>query len=423
MMFCFARLTIACVSMGLLLAVPARAAPDEAGPLTLPQAIAAAKARNPSLAASAYELRASDAHRSQVALRLNPELSLELEDFAGSGAMSGADSLQTTLSLSQAIELGGKRQHRMDVAQFGSELIAVEQQARELDVLADVTRRFINVVANQEQLTLAHATTELAERTVAAIALRVQAARSPQAELSRAQLALTRARIDARQAESALSGARYSLAALWGSTEPRFAAAQADLYRLTTLESLLAIQARLARTPDITRFASEARLRDAQSQLAQAQARPSLSFSIGVRRFEATDDTALVAGFSMPLPIANRNRGEIEEARLRREQSHAEEVAARVRIQATLSALYEQITASREQLNTLRSEAVPQAQAAFEQTQYGYERGRFSYLELASAQHELLVLQGAVIQAAADYHRLSAEIERLTSAPVVASPQ
>jgi cobalt-zinc-cadmium efflux system outer membrane protein len=270
---------------------------------------------------------------------------------------------------------------------------------------------------------LARSTAELARNSVDAISLRVQAARSPQAELSRAQLALTRANIDVRQAEGALSSARYSLAAFWGSTSPQFETAQADLYALATLESLSSIQSRLASTPDITRFASEARLREAQWQLAQAQARPSLTVSVGVRRFEATGDNALVAGISMPLPFANRNRGEIAEARVRREQSQAEERAARVRIQATVSALYAQIAAGREQLTVLRSDAVPQAQAALEQTQYGYERGRFSYLELASAQQELFALRGAVIQAAADYHRLAAEIERLTSAPIVASPQ
>jgi cobalt-zinc-cadmium efflux system outer membrane protein len=301
-------------------------------------------------------------------------------------------------------------------------LIAIDQQARELDVLADVTRRFIEVVAAQEQLALASTTKEVAEKTVAAITERVQTARTPQAELSRAQLQLIRARIEVQQVASALHGARHALAALWGSTAPRFAAAQADLYAVGALESLPVIQARLANTPDLTRFASEARLREAQWQLAQSQARPSLTVSVGVRRFEATDDTALVAGISMPLPFANRNRGEIAEAQLRREQSRADETAARVRIQATLAALYAHIEAQREELGVLQSEALPQAQAAWEQTRYGYERGRFSYLELAAAQQELLALRGAVIQSAADYHRLSAEMERLIGAPIVASP-
>jgi cobalt-zinc-cadmium efflux system outer membrane protein len=81
--------------------------------------------------------------------------------------------------------------------------------------------------------------------------------------------------------------------------------------------------------------------------------------------------------------------------------------------------LYQQLLASRTGLQ-LRKDALPQAQQALDQTQYGYERGRFSYLELATAQQDLLDLRAALIEAAADYHRELAEIERLTNEPVAA---
>ena len=85
------------------------------------------------------------------------------------------------------------------------------------------------------------------------------------------------------------------------------------------------------RNPDITRFASQARLREAELRLAQAQARPNLAFSVGVRRLEESSDNALVAGFSMPLPVFDRNQGAIREARVRRAQSDAELQAALTR--------------------------------------------------------------------------------------------
>ena len=69
-------------------------------------------------------------------------------------------------------------------------------------------------------------------------------------------------------------------------------------------------------------------------------------------------------------------------------------------------------------METLRAAALPQAQQALDQTQFGYDRGRFSYLELATAQQELLNLRASVIEAAADYHLTLAEIERLTGEPV-----
>ena len=70
----------------------------------------------------------------------------------------------------------------------------------------------------------------------------------------------------------------------------------------------------------------------------------------------------------------------------------------------------------------MRTTVIPQAQAALEQTRYGYERGRFSYLELGTAQQELLEVQKAAIDAAARYHQNLAEIERLTGEPLANLP-
>jgi cobalt-zinc-cadmium efflux system outer membrane protein len=159
-------------------------------------------------------------------------------------------------------------------------------------------------------------------------------------------------------------------------------------------------------------------LRDAELRLAQAQARPNIALSLGIRRFEESGDSALVAGFSMPLAIHDRNQGAIREARVRRLQSEAELEAARVRARGTLFALYQEMRAARERAEALRNEAVPQARTALEQTQDGYQRGRFSFLELITSQQDLLGLREAAIDAAADYHRLLAELERITSEPL-----
>lgn len=388
------------------------------GELTLAQAIETALRRNPELLASRYELTAAQARILQAGLRLNPELDLEFENFAGSGAANGVDALETTLSLSQVIELGGKRGLRRSVAEADSDLIGLEQRARQLDVLAEVTRRFIDVVAAQERTRFAAEASRLAQQTLDAIAARVEAARAPIAEASRARIAVTRALIEERQATTALRSARYALASMWGSTEPVFTAANADLFAFESVEQFAALMAQIERNPDITRFASQSRLREAELRLAQAQARPNLAFSLGVRRFEESNDNALVAGFSMPLPVFDRNQGAIREARVRRAQTDAELQAALTRARGTLYAVYQEMATARERAESLRNEAVPQAQTALEQTQSGYERGRFSFLELLTAQQELLALRAAAIDAAADYHQLLAELERVTSEPL-----
>ncbi|MGD9597558.1 MAG: TolC family protein [Steroidobacteraceae bacterium] len=421
----FARALAACAGMcltglgGALHAAGGDATRDESrAALTLERAVELAMRRNPELAASVFELTAGQARVAQAALRANPELALEFENFAGSGAAHGTDALETTLSLSQVIELGGKRGRRVGAARAAFDLVGVEQQARQLDVLAQVTTRFIDVVALQERVRFAGHSRDLAQRTLDAIAARVTAGRTPEAERSRARIALLRVEIDERQAHSALRGARRALASLWGEAEPRFGTARADLYALPPVAPLAELEARIGRNPDIARFASEARLREAELALARAGARPNLALGLGVRRLGETSDTALVAGFSMALPAFGRNQGTIREAEARISQSTAAREAALIRVRSTLFGLYEQMVAVRDRGDALRDRAVPQARIALEQTRYGYDRGRFSFLELVTAQQELLELEAAAIDAATDYHRLLAELERITSEPL-----
>jgi cobalt-zinc-cadmium efflux system outer membrane protein len=267
---------------------------------------------------------------------------------------------------------------------------------------------------------LAASTREIAQRTVDAITARVQAARSPEAERSRARIVLTRAAIEEEQAQSELRSARLALAALWGSTDPAFTGTQADLFALEPVEPFERLVEHLERNPDFARFASEGRLREAELRLARAQTRPNLTFGAGVRRLNAGSDTALVAGFSMPLPVFDRNQGAIREAEARLAQNGAARRAAFLRARATVFGLYQELMASRNRLQTLRTDALAQAQQALEQTQSGYERGRFSYLELATAQQDVLEIRAATIEAAADAHRVLAEIERLTGEPLAA---
>jgi len=402
---------------------PVGAAAEPVGDLTLSRAIEAAIARNPNLAVSEFDLRAAEARITQARVRPNPQLSVELENFAGTGAVKGVDALESTLSLSQVVELGGKRLLRTEAAERDRDAVTTERQAQQLDVLAEVTQRFVELIAAQDRLTLAISTRELAQRTLDAINARVQAARSPELERSRARIALTRAQLEEQQAQSELRGVRQAIAALWGSSAPAFGTATGDLFSLGAVATFEDLIRRLDRNPDFLRFASETRLREAELKLARAQARPDLTLGVGVRRFEEGSDHALVAGFSLPLPVFDRQQGNIREAEARLRQTDAKRNAAFLRAQSAVYRLYQEMQASRARVETLRNEALPQAQQALDQTQFGYDRGRFSYLELATAQQEMLELRAAIIDAAADYHRVLAEIERLTGESLSAAGQ
>lgn len=397
------------------------AAAEPATALSLREAVGLALQRNPDLQMLGFETRVQDAQTRLAGQRPQPQLTVELEDFAGSGPFKGMESAQTTLSLSQILELGGKRGRRMDAARAGLELLSIEQQARALDVLAEVSRRFIHVAADQDHLQLTLTATGLAQQTVAAVQARVAAAKSPEAELHRARITLARAEVAQEHAEHELLSSRRKLAAMWGDTQLAAESVSADLYALPEPGDFDDLLARLQKNPDFTRFASQARLRDAEIRLAQSRRRGDVQLSAGARRLQATSDHAFVAGISIPLFSGHQAEAAIAEAEARRDMTAAEKHAALIKAQAQLFDLHQELKHAITETGLLRDKVLPEMDEALRATQYAYERGRYSYLEWVEAQREFIDVRRSLIEAAANAHNFSTEIERLTGEPLAAN--
>jgi len=391
--------------------------------LTLASAIEQTMASNPELRVYTPRLAGARARTAQAALKPPLELQAEVQDAFGTGNASGFDIAETTFALSQVVELGGKRESRMDAAAASTSLTQAERAAAELDVLAEVTRRFIHVASDQEHLALTMRATVLAEENVTAAAARVAAARAPDVELRRARVTRARVGVEQEHAEHELLTSKRKLAAMWGDTDARFDRVGADLYALPPSEGYEALVAKLATNPDFARFASEERLRDAELRIAEAHAKTDLTWRAGVRILSETNDEALVFGVTMPLNASRRARNDIAVARAEREQTTAERDAHRVRAEAELFELFQELRHAITEAQMLRTTVLPEMEAALEDTRYAYERGRYSYLEWVDAQRELVDVQRALIDASTNAHLYRTEIERLTGEPLASAEE
>ena len=400
--------------------------PAAAAELTLERVVRAALARNPSLRAFPIARRAGEARVERAALDPAFEVAVEVENFLGTGEARGLQGMDATFSLSRVLELGGKRDARVSAASAELDSVAVDRQAAELDVLTEVTRRFIDVAEAQARVDLARAAERLASSTVGASRRRVEAGKAPPAELDRAEIALQRARLDSARADRQLSTAMRQLAASWGERDAvldgmPMGRVRADLYAMPALQDFETLRLAWANTPDALRFASAARLREAELRLAATQRRPDLAFSVGVRRLEATNDAALVASVSMPIGSSGRARGLVAEAQANRDRVEVEREVAEVQALAALQALHAELAQTMTEVGALRDVVLPRTGEALSETEYAYQRGRYSFLELIDAQREFLATRATLIEESAHVHRLRAEIERLTRAPIDAA--
>ena len=409
---------LACVIVAGSLGRPVCAAAES---ITLEEAIALAFARSPALAAQAMEAKAADARVGQVGVRPNPEIEVELEDFGGQSTLREFQSAQITVRLAQTLELGGKRGKRKQAESLSSGLASLDYEWQRRMLVRDVTRRFVAVLAAQERLVLGREIFELQQGVETAVVKRVAAGKDPPLEETRVQVELAEAELDLRSAERELELARRGLVTTWGAAEADFEYAVPLESRIRPPEDRDGLQAGLSENPLMSRWTVEEERAQAELSLAKAQRIPDLTLFGGVRHLWEGDEQAFVAGFAIPFPLFDRNRGGVQEAGLLASAATAERRAAEARLRLELDEAYAGLTGAFAALMALNEDIVPAAERTFETALAGYRNGKYEYLMVLDAQRTLFGVRARQVEAREDYFRAWADVQLLVG-PSPAAP-
>jgi cobalt-zinc-cadmium efflux system outer membrane protein len=383
--------------------------------LSLKKAITQTLEQNPRLYQYSFIKDDYSAQRQTQSLRPVIELGLEVENFAGSGDTRRLDSAETTLSLSSVIEMGGKRQARMSLMDSRLSDVQWQQQAATLDVFGKLTQVYINGLASQENIALANDALDLSRSLFKTIKRRAALGVTPEAEVMRAQVAVTRAEIRLAALHSKFERQKVSLGSFWGETNPQFMMLTGNLFEFGTSESFEQLYSRVKQSPAIEVFASEERIRDAEVTLARTNGKSDITWQAGIRRFEESDDAALTAGFSIPLFSDKRNQGEVKAALARRNAVEYARLDTLLQLHTKLFEAYSLRQQNIEAVEQTQNTSIPALEKALSLTRQGYENGRYSYLALITVQEELLATKQALIDAATNALVSQAVIEQLTS--------
>lgn len=392
--------------------------PDDSGPLDLAKAISLALTGSPELQAFSFNVRVAESRQIQAGIIPNPEISIVLEDVLGSGIYKNGRQAQTTLLLSQIVELGGKRSAREEVAGAFIGLNKDEYEIKRLEVLSEVTDKFLEVVSDGLLLELSAKAEQLAKDVLKNIKIRAAAGVGSDMELSKAEVLLARARIAFEHAEHELESSKLELATMWGSDTVNFSKLKADLFKPFILPPFDELESRIEQSSEMKRWVSEQRLREAEEKLAFSKRIPNFQLGAGPRRLEGQNAEAFVFQLSMPLPIFDRNQGGIAEANNLKERSVIEEHKDKLRLKSALFSLYQEVKHALTESEAMKEKIIPQAEKGYRVAQEGYNQGRFSYLELLDAQRTLLEVYREQIEAAYTFHHFANSIERLLGAPI-----
>jgi cobalt-zinc-cadmium efflux system outer membrane protein len=393
------------------------------GVMNLRQVLEVTLLRNPELAAFSFEMRAAEARALQAGVLPNPQVGVELENFGGTGSTTkGVRAIETTLQLSQLIELGGKRAKRLRLAGFERELMRWDYEVKRLEVLTEAKKAFVDVLATGRRLDFTADLLRLAEHVQRTVAARVRAGKVSPIEETRTRVAVSTARLQVQQARSSHAAAKKRLAASWGSTAPVFEGVHGSLDTTAPVPFLELLTVRMQMNPDIARWTSEMEARRAQVELARSKAVPDLTVSGGVRYLNEPKEGAFVLGFSLPLPLFDRNQGGIQEAYARLSKAELERRAAEVRVGTALSDVYQHLVSAANEVTTLQNDVLPAAEEAFQATEEGYRLGKFALLDVLDVQRTLFENRGRYLEALAAYHKAVADLERFSGEELDAVP-
>jgi cobalt-zinc-cadmium efflux system outer membrane protein len=389
-----------------------------AADIDLATAIKRTLQHNPELQTFVFQQRRLEGSKFSADLRPPLEVGVEVENFGGSDNFRSFAAAETTVAISSVIELGSQRHNRVAAINAREQKLAIEQQLAALALVAETTHRYINVLAAQAEQGLAAEAQTLAQSTLDAVQRRVREGASPRADALRAQAALAQTQLARIDANSKTATTSKQLMLMWALDGTDFERATGDLLQLTSPLPHSAFAEKLQANPQVQLLAEDIRLRQTELRLTESNNNTDLNWKVGIKQFQQENASALVAGISVPLFSAGRNRGDVQIAEANLNEAQVLQLSGLNVLQTQLLNLATEYEAHFQKASILRSDVLPALEQAVTDADSAYQRGLYSYLEMVAARQDLIQAQHTLIDTAAQALHLQANIEQLTAEPL-----
>lgn len=395
-----------------------------APPLTLPQALQEALANNLDLSAERMSLNVAAARQITAALKPNPVLTVAGQTldllYPRFNAASPAGPNQFNAHTDFIFERGDKRNQRIALA-------AAERNLTELDIRELSRRILFDVQTAFVDLQQSYAALALAEDNLAKLRgiVDINQARVNSGDL--ASVELERSKVAAQQYETAVEQSRLQLAQnktrlqrLIGrqTASPDFEIDR-TMRRETLTEPQEAILTRaLAQRPDLlsSRQAQVRSKADLNLQLANGKVDYTIGAEYTFQRAYGMGGSSLGFSFSVPIPVYNKNQGEIARAGKQTDQAGARITALERSIASEVELAFRQYQSSRQLLGNIEGSMLTRARSVRDITEYSYRRGEASLVEFLDAQRAFNDVMQSYTEAQANFARSLYLIDAISGA-------
>lgn len=367
--------------------------------------------------ANAPRLREADANvdqatnlLTQARARPNPSFNLQSENFGGRDSYRDFRSAETTFSIDQTLELGGKRSARIQAGQAGVGAARAQKSQTVADYGYDLALAYIQAEAADKRLALATDALSLTEEDDRRVTALVDAGKEAQLRQAQARAATESARAEVDEAKAARAEAFARLTAISGSPVPYTSLSQDILAHADVNETPPDIDP--LNTPSYLAAKADVESAQAQIKVQKSLGVPDATVSLGVRRLQADRTSALVGGVSMPFPVFDRNRGNVAAAGSQRDAALARLEQARLDAVSETSAALASLFAARTHVTATRN-AETTAEEAYRLTRIGYESGKIPLAEVLNARRALTDARSQALTARVERLNAEATLARL----------
>ncbi len=374
----------------------------------LEQAIDLALAHSHTLKAARTQIQQSQAQETTASLRPNPTLAWDALFIPGFSPQNFTlDNLNNTqqfdMGLSYLLERGGKRYRRIDAARDATTVTRYQVSDTERGLIFNVAQQFIGAQLAQSVLDFARTDLKSFEQTVRISEDRYKAGDISEGDLLKITLQLLQFQTDVAGAEVAKVQALASLRQLLGyDAVPADFEVEGELSYQPLSVNLDDLRLRaLKLRPDL--LAAQQGIRAAQSQIALAKANGKVDLTAALSYSHVSDQSSLSASFSIPLPVFNRNQGEIARTRFALTQSQETSLAASDMVLTDVRNNYEAFATNQKIVQLYLSGYLKQAQDSRDISEYAYKRGAASLLDFLDAERSYRSTQLAYRQALSNY--------------------
>ena len=389
---------------------PQSAAAAAAEPLSLAKAIELALEGNPEVAAAKRQWEATEGQVLQGRSRPNPELAYSLED-------TRSKTRTQSWQLNLPVELGGKRAARTKAAEKTREQAQAQLAELQATVRANVAAAYFDVLTAQERLVLARDSAALAKSSTDTVSKRVAAGKVSPVEESKARVAEAGVRVELAQAASEQRNALSRLFALLGRIDAPYTVLEGKAENLPSVPSLADLQPLISSAPGVVLARIEVDRRKALTALEQSKRVPDVTVSVGMQRSNETQRNVLLFGVSVPLPVFDRNQGNLLEALKLEDKARDELQAASVRLHSEVAQARERLSTITAEIQSLQQDVLPGAKSAYDAATIGFENGKFNFLEVLDAQRTYFTAKSQYLKALGEAHRAAADVDRLLGGP------